>query len=55
MQMVGQSAIGVLLSNCVIGVDCSRRGDDDVTDTTSHRADLWGLQGISNTRKKLLL
>jgi len=49
--MVEQSAIGVLLNYCVIGVNCSRWWDDDVTVTTSHCADLWELQGPSNTKK----
>jgi len=40
METVEQFAIGVLLINCVIGVDCSRRPADLVTVTTSHRADL---------------
>jgi len=51
---VEQSAIGVLLSNCVIGVDCSRRSADLVTVTTSHREDLWVLQGLCNTRINLI-
>jgi len=38
MQTVQRYAIGVLLINGVIGVDCSRRWDDDVTVITSHRA-----------------
>jgi len=45
--MVEQSAIGVLLNNCVIGMDCSRWWDDDVTVTISHRADPWELQVCS--------
>jgi len=36
------------LSNCVIGVDCSWRSAVLITVTTSNRADLWGLQGLSN-------
>jgi hypothetical protein len=41
--------MGVLLSNCVIGVDCSRRSAELVTVTTSHNADLGELQGLPNT------
>jgi hypothetical protein len=41
--MVEQCVIGVLLSNFVIGVNYSRRSAD-ITVTTSHRADLGGLQ-----------
>jgi len=48
--MLEQSAIGIFLSNCVIGVECSTRSADVITVTTSHRADLWVLQGLSNTR-----
>jgi len=42
--------IVVLLSNCVIGVDCSRRSADVFTVPTSFHADLSVLQGLSNTR-----
>jgi len=48
--MAEQSAIGVMLSSCVIGVDCSRRSADVGTATTSQRADPSGLHGLSNTR-----
>jgi len=44
--MVEQSAIGVFLSNCVIGVDWSRRSADVVTVITYHRAYLWGLRTL---------
>jgi len=49
VHMVEQSEFGVFVNSCMIGVDCSRRSTD-VTVTTSHRADLWGLQGLSNTK-----
>jgi len=48
MQAVEQSAIGVLLSNCVTGMDCRRRWDEKSVNT-SHRADLRGLEILSNT------
>ena len=48
--MVEQSAIGVLLSNCVTGVDYSRRSAEVFTVTTSHHADLCVLHGLCNTR-----
>jgi len=50
LQMVEQSAILEFLSNCVIGLDCSRWSADVLTATRSHRADLWVLQGLCNTR-----
>jgi hypothetical protein len=48
--MMEQSAIGVLLGNFMSDVDYSRRKAELVTVSTSHRADLGGLQCLSNTR-----
>ena len=45
LHMVEQSAIGILSSNFVIGVDCSRRSVD-VTVTTSHRPYRWWLRTL---------
>jgi hypothetical protein len=40
LQIVEQSGIVVLLSNCVIGVDCSRRSADLTAITKSYRTNL---------------
>jgi len=50
--MVEQSAIGLLLNNCVIGVFCSKQWGDlvTVTVTMSQLADLCVSQDLSNAR-----